>query len=343
MSTKKRNKIRKELIFLMRGFYSLPILLNLHKSGILQKFSFNKYISINKIKVKNKFFLEKILNYICRLNLLERKKNAYKFTKLGLTLSKRIGTFYILNSYSKIPLNFIDNLYKNNNFRSWCERKDNILGSGLMHEKKFFVPAIKLSHIEKRNIVLDIGCGNGTFLNLAKKRNSKIKALGCDLSNKSVSQTKQNLVPRSKNFIFRANGSNINFIKNKLDKKKIYLNKNSLISMWFLLHEISNNSKNTLIKYLSKVRNNFPNTPILIGEISSLTDKQVKTHSNISILPEFKLFHELSGQGLLSELDYFEIFNKSSYKIKKFIRTDQLSYNGVRSSSNFVCLIEPLK
>jgi hypothetical protein len=74
MNNKKRNKIRKELIFLMRGFYSLPILLNLYKSGILQKFSFNKYISINKFKVKKKFFLEKILNYIYRLNLLEKKK-----------------------------------------------------------------------------------------------------------------------------------------------------------------------------------------------------------------------------------------------------------------------------
>jgi SAM-dependent methyltransferase len=343
MNIEKRNKIREELIFLMRGFYSLPILLNLHKSGILKKFSLKKYVSINKIKVKNKFFLEKIFKYLTRLNLLEQKENSYKFTKLGLTVSKRIGTFYILNSYSKIPLNFVDNLKKNNNFKSWCERKDNILGSGLIHKKKFFIPGIDLSYIGKKNTVLDIGCGDGSFLNLVKKTNPKIKILGCDLSNKSVMQTKKNLKVRDKDFIFRADGLDIGLIKKKLDKKNIYLNKNSLISMWFLLHEISNNSKNTLIKYLNNVRNNFPETPILIGEISSLNDNQVRAHNKISILPEFKLFHELTGQGLLTELDYFSIFNRSSYKIKKLIRTDKLKYNGIYSSSNFVCLIEPKK
>ena len=156
-------------------------------------------------------------------------------------------------------------------------------------------------------------------------------------------QTKKNLKVRDKDFIFRADGLDIGLIKKKLDKKNIYLNKNSLISMWFLLHEISNNSTNTLIKYLNKVRNNFPETSILIGEISSLKDNQVRAHNKISILPEFKLFHELTGQGLLTELDYFSIFNRSSYKIKKLIRTDKLKYNGIYSSSNFVCLIEPKK
>ena len=111
--------------------------------------------------------------------------------------------------------------------------------------------------------------------------------------------------------------------------------------MWFLLHEISNNSQLSLIKYLKKVKKNFPETPILIGEISSLSEKQVRAHNKISILPEFKLFHELSGQGLLKEKDYVSIFNKASYQIKKLIRTDKLYHNRIYSSSNFVCLIKP--
>jgi hypothetical protein len=146
---------------------------------------------------------------------------------------------------------------------------------------------------------------------------------------------------KDKSQIFRSNGMDIEYIKMYLEKKKIILDKNSLISMWFLLHEISNNSQLSLIKYLKKVKKNFPETPILIGEISSLSEKQVRAHNKISILPEFKLFHELSGQGLLKEKDYVSIFNKASYQIKKLIRTDKLYHNRIYSSSNFVCLIKP--
>ncbi|MDC1167272.1 class I SAM-dependent methyltransferase, partial [Candidatus Pelagibacter sp.] len=233
------------------------------------------------------------------------------------------------------------NLKKEKSFKSWCERNDNILGSGLIHEKKFFMPGIKLSKIKNKNIVFDIGCGDGTFLNLVKNNNRSIQILGCDLSNKSVSQTKQNLKIKKNDYIFKADGANINYLKKKLDDKKINLDKNSLISMWFLLHEISDNSNKILIKYLKKIKKTFPTTPILIGEISSLSNKEIQAHNKISILPEFKLFHELSGQGLLTEKDYLKIFNSSNYKVKEFVRTDKLKFNGINSSSNFVCLIEP--
>lgn len=342
MNPKNRNKLRSEFIILMRGFYTLPILVNLHKKGILERFSLNKYTDIKNIKFKNQFFIEKILKYLTRLDILKQKQNKFKYTDLGFKISKRIGTFYILNSYSKIPLNFSNNLKKNQTFKSWCERGDNILGSGLIHEKKFFRPGLKLSNLETKKDILDIGCGDGTFLNLVKKNNSNIRILGCDLSEKSVSQSKKNLRLKKKDFIFKVDGSDIEFIKQKLDKKRIVLGKDSLISLWFLLHEISGSSKQRLIKYLRKIRSNFPETSILIGEISSLNEKQMKEHNKISILPEFTLFHELSGQGLLSELDYLSIFKKSSYRVKKIIRTDKLQYNGISSSSNFICLIEPI-
>ncbi len=58
-------------------------------------------------------------------------------------------------------------------------------------------------------------------------------------------------------------------------------------------------------------------------------------------MPEFTLFHELSGQGLLSENQYLSIFQKSSFKLKKIIKTDNLKIKNRSTSSNFICLIEP--
>jgi len=341
----KRIDSRKQIINLLRGFYFLPIFINLHKSNILNKFSENKYIGLSQIKIENKFFLKSILDYLVSINLLKKKKEKYKFSKTGTMISKRIGTMYILNSYKKIINDFPKNLKYPIIKKNICMRKDNVIGSGLIHSKKFFQPSLDLINLKKVNNILDIGCGDGTFLNTVKKANSKINILGCDLSIVSINQTRSRLLfeGKKKHNIFQSNGNDILSIKKKLKKNKIKLDKNSVISLWFLLHEISDNSPKIIENYLRKIRKNFPETPLIIGEISRLNDKTLKSHNSISIMPEFMLFHTLSGQGLLSEKQYMDIFKNSSYKLKKIIRTDRIKMNNTTSSSNFICLIEPLQ
>ena len=211
----KRIKARQEIVGLLRGFYFLPIFLNLHKLGILNKFSNNRFISLYKLRYKNTIFIKRILDYLVRLDLFERKKSSYRITKFGIFISKRIGTMYILNSYSKIINNFSGNLTKVIKESSWCERKDNIIGSGLIHIKKFFEPSLKLINLNKTNNFLDIGCGDGTFLNVVKKANRNINILGCDLSNESVKQTQKKLFFKKNKNIFQSNGLDISKIKNK--------------------------------------------------------------------------------------------------------------------------------
>jgi hypothetical protein len=61
---------------------------------------------------------------------------------------------YIINSYSKIINNFFVNLNRAVPENSWCERKDNIIGLGLIHVKKFFEPSLKLINLKKTNNIL---------------------------------------------------------------------------------------------------------------------------------------------------------------------------------------------
>jgi len=341
----KRKKIRKEIVELFRGFYFVPIFLNLHKLKILDKFSQNSFTDLKRLRINNTLFLKKILDYLVRLDLFEKKNEKYKLTRSGFSLRKRMGTMYILNSYRKIFDNFEFNLKNKVLNSSWCDRKDNIIGSGLIHTRKFFEPSLNLINLKKVNNLLDIGCGDGAFLNVVKKNNHSINILGCDLSSESVKQTKLklSLSQKKKKNIFKCNGNDILQIKEKLLKAKVELDENSIISMWFLLHEISNNSSLTIVKYLKQIKKNFPKTPILIGEISKLNNQTIKNQKSLSIMPEFYLFHELSGQGLLSEKQFLQIFKDASYKLKKISRTDNLDLRKNNISSNFICLIEPKK
>jgi SAM-dependent methyltransferase len=343
LKKKNRIQIRSEIISYLRGYYFFPIFFHLYKKKYLDKFKNEKVkLSLKEFKVKNYFFLEKILNYLVRINILNKKLEKYSITKIGLILKKRIGTMYILNSYNNILTNVEPYLSGKINKNRLCNRDENVIGSGLLHSKKFFEPAMKKINLDNKKYVLDIGCGDGSFLKTAVKNNSNLYILGCDLSKRSVKQTKNKIKLHKKKFIFKLNGSKISEIKKILKNKNISLGNNSLISMWFLLHEISNNSKNDLIKYLSQVRKNFPETDLLIGEISKQDDLLLQKHKDISVMPEFYLFHEISGQGLLSKKDFMTVFMQSGYKLKWIINTDKIRFNKSVSDTNFICYLKPI-
>ena len=228
---------REEIIFLMRGFFSTPIISTLGKLNVFKKL-INKKFSLKEIKsIKNKTVLKYILEYFIYLDLISFNKNKYSFTKLGKKIFQRTGSFNIIHSYKDYAYQIekILNLQKN---ISKCDRIENVIGSGNTNNRKFF-PFVK-SFVKKKNydLVFDLGCGNGFFLNEIKKINSKIKVCGSDLSQKALGEAKKKL------------GKNTKFYKcdaHKVSKWARWLsrifkdleNKKLLITIWFIIHEIS--------------------------------------------------------------------------------------------------------
>ena len=119
---------RKELISLLRGFFSLPILISLNRAGIIKDI-LKKDLNIKRYKgIKNKNFLKSILLYLQNLNLIkEKKNNQFYATALGKKILKRIGSFHLLNSYGPF-INNIEKLLKLNSTNSIsCNRKENVI------------------------------------------------------------------------------------------------------------------------------------------------------------------------------------------------------------------------
>ena len=72
--TKKINP-RSELIYLMRGFFSLPVVISLSNNGVLEKI-LTSQVNATKFKsIKNKKFLNSIFNYLANLGILKKKNN----------------------------------------------------------------------------------------------------------------------------------------------------------------------------------------------------------------------------------------------------------------------------
>ena len=104
--------------------------------------------------------------------------------------------------------------------------------------------------------MIDLGVGNGDFAILAAKILKLEKIGGVDFSRESVKISRKKIKKiKIKNLIIKEDAKKIE----KWSKKIINLTNNQkiLVSMWFLIQEISSNSKSTIINFLNKLKKFF--------------------------------------------------------------------------------------
>lgn len=331
-----------KLVYHLRGLYSAPIICELSKRKIF-KFIKNKAIFDKKklTSIKSKKELEACLSYLIRINLLNKlDNNELEFTEMGAEIFKRANSYYVPHSYRDYILNLGNIFDKKIDIKKLkVDRNENIIGSGLTH-MRYFPPVISyLSQNNSYHAGIDVGCGNGHFLNLVNENFQNLDLYGFDVSSTSVKSAKLIKKKNRNNIkIFKADASKINQWKKKINIK----GKKTIFFFWFLLHEISKNKKSIIIDYLKSIKKNFPNSTIVICELTKQKDIILQENCEKSLMPEYLLFHDFSGQGVLGFSDYKEILKKSGYSLKKEWMFDQSPPNRDINSepSTFVWVLE---
>ena len=307
-----------KLVYYLRGFFSAPIICELSKKKIF-KFSKNKAsFDMRKLKkIKGKKELQACLNYLIRINLINKNsENNYEFTKIGTEIFKRSNSYYVPHSYREYILNLNHILDKKINMNKLqVDRDENIIGSGLTH-MRYFPPVISYFAREEIDTIVDVGCGNGHFLDLINNNFENLNLVGFDMSSVSVNAAKKIKKNNSnKLFVFKEDASKITNWEKKINK--FTKGKKTVFFFWFLLHEISKNKKSVIINFLKKVRKKFHGSKIVICELTKQSDDVFKSNSEKTLMPEYLLFHDFSGQGVLSFFDYKDILNQTGFSLKK--------------------------
>ena len=318
--------LRKDLISSLRGFFTVPLFTFLYKNKIIEKLQKNKKLSLNdNHNIKNKTFLKIALTYLSNLNILNERKNIFYLTKYGQRFLKRIGTFLILNSY-KPYLDNLEYLSNDKRIKVKCDRDENVLGSSLAHNKKFFKHSFEIIKRNKYDLIIDIACGDGNYIKIANQKRSKANFLAVDLSPIALSCAKKN---NSKSNIsyYLCDGKNVK----KWSKKALSIVKDKnakiLVTMWFFTHEITNNNTSNLKNLFQNIKSNFKNCEIIVGEIFRQNKNILSKNKDISIMPEFLFFHDLSGQGILKFNEYKKTFKELKIDVKKEYLIDNFKIN----------------
>ncbi len=327
---------------ILRGLYATPIICELSKLGVFSKAS--KKINLkNKKKIKNKLVLDLCLDYLLNIGLLEKKKDGFELTNVGYEIFRRSNSFFVPHSYREVILN-LGNILTDKKKLNSCkvDRNENILGSGLTHLRYFFQPINYSNSNINYDSLIDLGCGNGHFINEVLKRKKNLKIVGIDLSKDSVQTCRKNIKKHvnQNNFkIFKFDISKVKLWNKKISK--FLKNRKPLISLWFMLHEISDHKVKNLKKFLSNLYDAFPKSFIIIGEIVRLENRILKEIYNKSLMPEYLFFHKISGQGIMSWKEYKSLLIDSPYTLEYKWLFDNA--NSSKIPSAFVWVLRPKK
>jgi hypothetical protein len=192
-------------------------------------------------------------------------------------------------------------------------RKRNVTGSGQLHSRKFFPSALDMLEGNPPGIIVDIGCGDGAFLESALNRYPEATVVAVDIAAEAIRLAYERLAPKLRTAWHSAvaDGADVALWSQAVPTSS----KRVIVAAWFVLHEFCQGSVESAREFLFKVKQCFPTAEILIGEVVKATSEILSQQHGRSVLPEFQLFHALSGQGLLNWDQLCELRSDIPYRV----------------------------
>jgi len=170
--------IQEQILKHIEGCIIGPIIVYLGMTGMFHKYFMETSFQAAEFHKKSENF-EVILNFLVHLGWFKKTGNNYKFTETGVYFAKRAASYGVTVSYLPL-LNKMDELLFGNatKIREISEGEDelhvdramNVWGSGGSHSNYFKVANDFIIQIFNQPIhlqpkgVLDMGCGNGAFI-----------------------------------------------------------------------------------------------------------------------------------------------------------------------------------
>jgi hypothetical protein len=341
-------EVIEDLVVLLRGFFSTPMISSLGRLEVLEAMRMATSFTVEDFhNIPNKKLLRDTFRYFVRIGLIEDVDGqgiTYRTSELGKEIFRRANSFYVPHSYFEYMYHYHD-LIQQSAPGVVCEveRLENVIGSGITH-LRYFPPAV--SFLKRKvdfDVLIDVGCGDGQFLSTFMKDVPGKKVIGIDLSKLSTETTVNNLrqqYPGLEVSTICSDALDVKYWSNEV--LRVSGKGRVAISMWFLLHEISKGRVEILVEFFRQIHQVFPDAPIVVGEVVRQSEDILFKNSAKSLMSEYLLFHEMSGQGILSWPEYKEVLKNISYELSvERLFDEALSDSGENIPSTFVWCLMP--
>lgn len=213
-------QIHKQITKHIEGILVAPLIVNLGMTGMFHKYFMETSFSADEFHKEPEAFAL-MLDFFTALGWFTEKKGRYQFTEDGLFFAKRASAYGVTVSYLPMLKNLETLLFGNpnklrdialNETEIHVNREMNVWGSGGAHSTYFkvideiIIELFNKPIAEQPKGILDMGCGNGAFLqhifNVIERQTLRGKILeeyplflvGVDYNQVALKVTRANLI-----------------------------------------------------------------------------------------------------------------------------------------------------
>ncbi len=212
--------IQEQILYHIEGVLVGPTIVMLGMTGMFHKYFMETSFRPEEFHKKPECFKE-ILDFLTHLNWFTKKNEHYQFTETGLFYAKRAAAYGVTVSYIPTLRKMEDLLFGNPSIlrnigeheeEQHVDREMNVWGSGGAHAEYFKIIDQIIIELFNRPIaeqpigILDMGCGNGAFLehifDVIERQTKRGKMLdeyplflvGVDYNDTALKVTRANLI-----------------------------------------------------------------------------------------------------------------------------------------------------
>jgi len=297
----------------LRGFVASHVIFTLLNVGLLDecnKRDINLRLFARRHKL-NESVLYSLCDYLYSLKILKKKRGVYSLDSKGYTIVNRArGFFDVWYAYQPVLYNLESILRGEKKYGKEIIRRGKYVakGSGEIGNLLVFPFVAKIIQKYKFRKVLDLGCGDCSFLVYSCKNNPNLLGYGIDISEEAILYAKsrikkEKLEKRIK--IYKGDIFDIDKIMEGLDI--------DVITSFFTLHEFLFDKK--IIRLFKKFKRFFKGKYLILCEYLRQSEEDLRKKPTLQ--SEYQMIHPLTSQGLASREEWEKLFWEAGFTIVK--------------------------
>jgi SAM-dependent methyltransferase len=307
------NRIRRFSEKTFRGYYITRALMVLRNVGLLEAFERQGAVSISDFAQRNNLdirILSALCDYLYGLGILTRHGDSYALNPRRPAATEAIvGPFLSIVAYQDVFQELEGLLRKDKVYGVDVNRRltEVSVGSGAVGKLLIFPMAAELLVRHGFTRILDLACGDGTFLIDVCERQPIISGYGLDISAGAIEQGRQIIQRKGLQDRLQL------FVEDIFQTQNIAgrLGDVDAITCIYALHEFLSDDQQQMLRLLTGLRASFPNAALVVGEVIHHTPDELRKRPGWAL--EVQLFHDLSDQRLATRELWMDLFRRAGY------------------------------
>jgi SAM-dependent methyltransferase len=298
---------------MMNGFYGTRFVQALFNVGFFDQLQAQGKVDLEQFAAAQNLDV-RILRSVCdalyAFSILEKDGNVYTAAPKGqLILDVARGWFDAAYGYEEVFHNLEALLRKQVVYGKGLTRKADFVakGSGEIEAWLYFPLAIDFITRGGYKHVLDLGCGDGTFLRHVCRKNSRARGSGIDIAPAAVADgeallKQDGLAERIKLYVEDIS---------KLDRVPEALVGVDVATVFFVLHELLYTGAQRVVAFLNDFKRLFPGVPLLVYEVDRPTVEEMRRRPGMAV--PYVVQHDVSHQQLVTGDEWKRLFAQAGF------------------------------